>query len=345
MGQHLTALVQPWRASFTFAASGILDLSARLANLPAMTLKIITHPDCLAHVTPPGHPERVERLTAILEALDAPGLKEVERIEAPLATDEEILRAHPESYLQKVESASPDEGHMTLDADTHMSPGSLTAARRAAGANRLAVDMVMKGEAKAVFCATRPPGHHAEKTTAMGFCLFANAAIGALHALEAHGLSRVAIVDFDVHHGNGTQDVFWSDPRVLFASSHQSPLYPGTGHEHETGAGNIHNAILAPESGSAAFRDVWEDQLLPAVDAFAPELLIISAGFDAHFRDPLAQLNLNEADFTWITEKLCDLADQHCGGRVVSTLEGGYDLEGLAASTAAHVACLKERAG
>ncbi|MEM7524769.1 MAG: histone deacetylase family protein [Pseudomonadota bacterium] len=307
-----------------------------------MTFAILSHPDCLAHETPDGHPERVERLHAVEAALAGDVFANAIRIEAPLVDDSALLRAHPGAYVDGIRAAAPSAGWVSLDADTHMSPGSLTAARRAAGANVRAVDIVMSGEARAAFCATRPPGHHAERDTAMGFCLFANASVAALHALEAHGLSRVAIADFDVHHGNGTQDVFWSDQRVLFASSHQSPLYPGSGAEHETGAGNIHNATLPPMSGGAAFRAAWRDRLLPAIDAHAPELLIISAGFDAHARDPLANLMLSDDDFAWITGELCDLAARHCGGRVVSTLEGGYDLEGLASATAAHCQVLKE---
>lgn len=309
-----------------------------------MPIAILSHPDCLNHVTPDGHPERVDRLLAIGDLLDSDAFAAAMRIEAPLADDTHILRAHPANYLANIKAQSPSVGHVSLDPDTHMSAGSLTAARRAAGANVKAVDMVMGGEVGASFCATRPPGHHAEKTTAMGFCLFANAAIAAHHALAVHGLTRVAIADFDVHHGNGTQDVFWDEPRVLFASSHQSPLYPGTGMESETGAGNIHNATLAPHSGSVAFRQTWADRLLPAIDAHAPELIIISAGFDAHTRDPLANLMVEDEDFAWITEQLCDLAAKHCHGRVVSTLEGGYDLQGLASGTAAHVKVLMERA-
>ncbi|MFV0474420.1 MAG: histone deacetylase family protein [Pikeienuella sp.] len=309
-----------------------------------MTFAIISHPDCLLHLTPAGHPERVGRIEAVAAALRAPGFAAAKRVKAPLADDGPILRAHPRAHLERLRAAVPAEGFGALDADTFMSPGTLSAARRAAGANVLAVDMVTRGEAGAVFCATRPPGHHAERDRAMGFCFFSNAAIAALHALEGHGLSRVAIADFDVHHGNGTQDVFWSDPRVLFASSHQSPLYPGTGAAHETGAGNIVNGALPSGAGGAAFRRLWEERLLPAIDAHAPELLIISAGFDAHARDPLAGLELEAEDFGWITGRLCDLADRHCRGRVVSTLEGGYDLEGLAASVAAHAKVLMERA-
>ncbi|MEM7269799.1 MAG: histone deacetylase family protein [Pseudomonadota bacterium] len=308
-----------------------------------MSIAIYTHEDCHEHVTPPGHPERVERLPAVLKALEDPAFDAATRLEAPLGEDADILRAHPESYLQGVVSSAPDEGWVSLDPDTHMSPGSLAAARRAVGANAAAVDLVLGGGAKGAFVATRPPGHHAEKNRAMGFCLFANAAIAALRALDQHGLSRVAVADFDVHHGNGTQDVVWDDPRVVFCSSHQSPLYPGTGMPHETGAGNIFNATLPPMSGGAEFRYAWENTLLPAIDEAAPELIIISAGFDAHRDDPLANLLLLEDDFAWITNRLCDLANKHCGGRVVSTLEGGYDLDALASSTATHVQVLMER--
>ncbi len=309
-----------------------------------MTFAILSHPDCLDHITPPGHPERVERLHAVTVALSDPAFDAAIRLEAPLVDRAALLRAHPEAYLAMIEARAPASGHVSLDPDTHMSPGSLIAAQRAAGANVKAVDLVMGQEVKAAFCATRPPGHHAEKTTAMGFCLYANAAIAALHALEVHGLKRVAIADFDVHHGNGTQNVFWDDPRVVFAGSHQSPLYPGTGMEDEIGAGNIFNGTLPPMSRGPAFRWLWEERLLPAIDAHAPELIVISAGFDAHERDPLANLLLVDEDFTWITERLCDLADKHCAGRVVSTLEGGYDLHGLASGTAAHVKVLMERA-
>ena len=309
-----------------------------------MTFVILSHPDCLSHVTPDGHPERVDRMHAVTEALAGERFASALREDAPLVEDAAILLAHPASYLDMIKASAPSDGFRSLDPDTHMSPGTLAAARRAAGANVRAVDLVMSGAAKGAFCATRPPGHHAEKTTAMGFCFFANASIAALHALENHGISRVAVADFDVHHGNGTQDVFWDDPRVLFASSHQSPLYPGSGMEHETGAGNIHNATLPPMSGGPEFRLAWENKLLPMIDAHQPELLIISAGFDAHARDPLANLNLVEEDFVWITNALMDIADKHCGGRVVSTLEGGYDLTGLADATAAHVKTLMERA-
>ncbi|WP_340108020.1 histone deacetylase family protein [Pikeienuella sp. HZG-20] len=309
-----------------------------------MTFAILSHPDSLRHLAPPGHPERVARIEAVSAALAAPEFAAALRVEAPLAGDAAILRAHSAAHLRRLEAAAPAAGFAALDGDTSLSPGSLDAARRAAGANVKAVDMVLGGEVSSAFCAVRPPGHHAERETAMGFCFFSNAAIGALHALEAHGLSRVAIADFDVHHGNGTQDVVQADSRIFFASSHQSPLYPGTGMEDETGVGNVLNATLAPRSDGAAFRKAWEERLLPAIDAHAPELLIISAGFDAHRRDPLAELTLDEADFVWITEKLADLAARRCAGRLVSTLEGGYDLDALAASVAGHAKVLMERA-
>jgi acetoin utilization deacetylase AcuC-like enzyme len=233
----------------------------------------------------------------------------------------------------------PDES-VALDADTVMSWGSAEAALRAAGAGVAGVDAVCRGEVRRVFCAVRPPGHHAEPGRAMGFCLFANAAIAARHAQAAHGLTRVAVVDFDVHHGNGTQACFEHDPTLFFASSHQSPCYPGTGAPEEVGVGNVHNAILPPGADGAAFRAAWRDLLLPALEAFGPELVVISAGFDAHARDPLAQLRVREADFAWLTAEICAIADRACGGRVVSLLEGGYDLDALASSAAAHVRAL-----
>lgn len=302
-----------------------------------MTTILITHPDCLDHVNPDGHPESVARLTAVNAALKD---FDLQRLEAPMGDDTHILRAHPAAHLARIKSA----GIGRLDADTHMSQGSLTAAYRGVGANIKAVDMVLGGQVGNAFCAIRPPGHHAEREAPMGFCLFGSIAIAAKHALEAHGLSRVAIMDFDVHHGNGTQDLVWEDKRVLFTSTHQSPLYPGTGAAHETGAhNNVLNAPLAPNSGSTEFRAVMEATILPAIDAFKPELILISAGFDAHKDDPLANLNWTEEDFIWATNRLCDLADIHCKGRVVSTLEGGYNLQALATSCAAHVKTLMER--
>ena len=305
-----------------------------------MATALFTHDDCLDHVTPPGHPERVDRLRAVTAALENAPL---DRREAPLADDADILRCHPRDYLDRVTAAIPENGWTQLDADTHLSPGSLAAARRAAGGNAAAVDAVLAGEARNAFVACRPPGHHAERATAMGFCLFGNVAIAAKRALDHHNLSRVAIVDLDVHHGNGTQDLMWDEPRVLFASTHQMPLYPGSGATHETGAhGQVLNVPLAPMTGSAAMRRAYEDVILPALEEAEPELLLISAGFDAHARDPLANLNWTEDDFAWVTRRLCDLAARHCDGRVVSTLEGGYDLDALGASVAAHVAVLTE---
>lgn len=310
-----------------------------------MTTALFTHDDCFGHVTPPGHPERVERLRAVMAALDAPGFSVLDRRAAPLADRADLLRCHPEAYIAAVEAAIPQGADwVSLDADTHVMAGSLRAALRAAGACTAAVDAVVAGEVDNAFCAVRPPGHHAETSTAMGFCLFGSVAIAAKRALDHHGLSRVAIMDFDVHHGNGTQDLLWNEPRTLFASTHQMPLYPGSGAAQETGAhGNVLNVPLPPGAGGAAFRRAMETQVLPALDAFKPELVLISAGFDAHADDPLAQMELSEADFVWATRALCDLADNHCDGRVVSSLEGGYDLEALAASVAAHVEVLMER--
>jgi len=265
------------------------------------------------------------------------------RVTAPLGAEDDILRAHPKAHIDAIRAAAPSDGWRSLDADTHMSVGTLEAAFRGVGGILKAVDTVMDGEAGNAFVAMRPPGHHAERETPMGFCFFGNVAIAAKYALDHHGLSRVAIVDFDVHHGNGTQDLVEEDPRILFCSTHQMPLYPGTGAAHETGVGNVLNVPLADGAGSKAFRDAMERVVLPRVDAFSPELLLISAGFDAHKSDPLAGMNLVEDDFAWVTGKLCDLATTHCQGRVVSSLEGGYDLPALGASARAHVDVLKER--
>jgi acetoin utilization deacetylase AcuC-like enzyme len=309
-----------------------------------MTTALISHADCLDHATPEGHPERADRLRALDQTLQDEAFMFLQRVDAPLAEDAAILRAHPQSHLDRVTALIPQAGDAPIDSDTFVSPGSLRAARRAAGAQVLAVDMVLSGEVSNAFCATRPPGHHAEANRSMGFCLFNNAAIGALHAIEAHGLHRVAIVDFDVHHGNGAQDIFERDGRVMYCSSHEYPLYPGTGAPGERGVGNIVNATLPSMATGREFREVYEAMILPALERFRPELLYISAGFDAHARDPLATLQLSERDFVWVTNALCDVADRHCGGRIVSTLEGGYDLEGLARSAAAHVKVLMERA-
>jgi acetoin utilization deacetylase AcuC-like enzyme len=305
----------------------------------------LTHEAGLAHVTPQGHPERADRLRAVRKALAAPEFADLIRAEAPFADDADLLRAHPQSYLDRLAAGLPDEGWSQLDADTFLSPGSLEAAARAAGGVCAAVDAVIAGEARNAFVAMRPPGHHAERDVAMGFCLFGSVAIGALRALDHHGLSRVAVLDFDVHHGNGTQDILWDDARALFVSSHQMPLYPGSGAATERGAhDNVLNLPLAEGSGGAAMRAAW-GPALERVEAFGPELILVSAGFDAHRADPLAGLAWMEDDFSWITGAICDAADRVCGGRVVSSLEGGYDLAALGASVAAHVRVLMERAG
>lgn len=300
-----------------------------------MKTALLTHADCLTHVTPSGHPERVARLEHILHALEDLDLN---RVTAPLAAEDDILRVHPASYIADIRDALPDEGYTQIDGDTFMSPGSLDAAFRGAGAVVRAVDMVLGNEAPNAFCAIRPPGHHAETETAMGFCLFGNAALAAKHALDHHGLNRVAVVDFDVHHGNGTQDLLWDEPRALVITSQQMPLWPGSGRPDEDGVhGQILNMPLAPASGGAEMRAAYTEQAFPRLRAFKPELIIISAGFDAHQDDPLANLNWSTADFAWITAELCALARELCDGRIVSTLEGGYDLNALSAATRAHV--------
>ena len=306
-----------------------------------MVTALITHKACYDHVTPQGHPEQIARLDAVLDALSDMDLL---RVDAPLAADDDLLRAHPRKHVEAIKATAPSEGWRSLDADTHMSVGTLEAAYRAAGGVVKAVDMVLSGEVGNAFAAVRPPGHHAERETPMGFCLFGSVAVAAKHALDFHGLKRVAILDFDVHHGNGTQDLVEDDARILFCSSHQMPLFPGTGAAHETGIGNVVNLPLPDGCGSARFRTTWEHGAFPRVAAFKPELLLISAGFDAHADDPLAGMMLHENDFAWITNKLCDLADKYCSGRIVSALEGGYDLEALGRSVRAHVDVLKERA-
>ncbi|MEO1139008.1 MAG: histone deacetylase family protein [Pseudomonadota bacterium] len=308
-----------------------------------MTTALISHDDALNHVTPDGHPERVARLEHLWPALKG---KALTHVEAPLAEDKDLRLCHPQSYIDGIRAAAPKEGFNQLDGDTWMSPGTVNAALRAAGGAIKAVDMVIAGEATNAFVAMRPPGHHAETSTPMGFCLFGTVAIAAKHALERHGLSRVAVVDFDVHHGNGTQDLLWAEARSLFVSSHQMPLWPGSGAANETGAhDNVMNVPLAPGTGGAGFRQVYEGQAFPALEAFKPELIFVSAGFDAHADDPLANLNLLEDDFAWVTRKLCGIAATHAEGRVVSCLEGGYDLRALADSAAAHVDALISAAG
>jgi acetoin utilization deacetylase AcuC-like enzyme len=312
-----------------------------------MSTALFTHPACLDHLTPAGHPECDDRLRAVLQGLSADDFSGLARQEAPIASREALAAAHDSAHVSRVldEWAAHTQQYrfVRIDADTSMSAGSAEAALRGAGACVAAVDQVMAGKAQNAFCAVRPPGHHAERDRAMGFCLFNSIAVAAAHARATHGARRIAIVDFDVHHGNGTQDIFWSDPDTFYASSHQSPHYPGTGEADERGvANNILNVPLAPGSGSKTFRNAYEQLVLPAVDSFKPDLLLISAGFDAHEDDPLADLQLVEDDFAWVTRELCRLADQHCQGRVVSTLEGGYDLDALAKSAQAHVRALME---
>jgi acetoin utilization deacetylase AcuC-like enzyme len=307
-----------------------------------MATALFTHPACLQHDNGPYHPECPDRLRAVLRLLEAEEFSGLLREQAPLATVEQLARAHPRDYIEAILAIRPEPGEtVQLDADTAMNAGSADAARRAAGGAVAAVDAVMEGWARAAFAAVRPPGHHAEPSQAMGFCLFNNAAVAAQHARARWGLGRVAVVDFDVHHGNGTQAMFAADPNLFYASSHQYPCYPGTGHPSEHGvAGNIVNVPIAPGSGSEAFRAAWSDVILPALDGFAPDLLIVSAGFDGHKADPLAQLRLETGDYTWITRELAALADRHTGGRIVSVMEGGYDLTALAISVAAHVRAL-----
>jgi acetoin utilization deacetylase AcuC-like enzyme len=297
-------------------------------------MRVYTHPDCLGHDPGTGHPESPSRLAAVTGALrDAfPGL---DWREAPLAQRDQVLRAHSPALVERLFDA--DGKSLRLDEDTVMSPGSLQAALRACGAAIAAVDAVVGGAASRAFCAVRPPGHHATGDTAMGFCLFNSVAVAARHAIERHGLERVAIADFDVHHGNGTQDIFARDPRVLYLSSHQSPLYPGTGRADETGVGNVCNAPLPPGAGGAAFRAAWQDSLLPVLDAFAPRLVLVSAGFDGHRLDPLADLGLGAEDYQWLASGLARCADRHAGGRLVSLLEGGYSLTALRECSVAHL--------
>ncbi|WP_233840998.1 histone deacetylase family protein [Dyella sp. 2HG41-7] len=305
-------------------------------------LQLFTHSICLQHNPGPGHAESPARLRAVLDALDQDRFAALDRVEAPRATREQLLRVHTPAYVDRILAITPESDTVRLDEDTLMSPGSAEAGLRAAGALVAAVDAVMSGQTARAFCAVRPPGHHATPDTAMGFCLFNNVAVGAAHALAAHGIKRVAIADFDVHHGNGTQDIFQREPCVLFISSHQSPLYPGTGMPDEQGVGNIVNAPLSPGDGSDEFRSLWNDALLPRLHAFKPQLVMVSAGFDAHRQDPLADIRLQTEDYAWITERLVDLARAHADGRLVSTLEGGYDLHALAASVSAHVSALMD---
>ncbi len=306
-----------------------------------MNTLLISHPSFLDHRTPEGHPERPDRLRAVNQVLEQERFQLLRRLDAPKATHDDVLRAHPAELIDALEAALPVSGLAVIDADTTMSPGSLEAAYRAVGAACAAVDAVATHEADNAFCAVRPPGHHAEANRAMGFCLFNNAAIAARHAQAKHGIGRVAIIDWDVHHGNGTQDIFWADDSVMYCSTHEMPLYPGTGARNERGEHDtIVNAPLRAGDDGAVFKQAFEQAILPRLEAFQPEFVVISAGFDAHRRDPLANLQLDEADFGWATRKLMDLADRHAGGRLVSLLEGGYDLTGLGRSVDAHVTAL-----
>ncbi|WP_430913804.1 histone deacetylase family protein [Methylobacterium sp. sgz302541] len=309
-----------------------------------MTTLYVSHPAALDHAVHPGHPERPDRIRAVERTLENERFAGLVRVLAPLAEPTVATLVHPEDYVEAIVAASPKSGFVSIDSDTTMSPGSLEAALRAVGGAVHAVDAVMNKECANAFVAMRPPGHHAEKTRAMGFCLFNQAAIAARHARKAYGVSRVALVDWDVHHGNGSQDIFWDDGDVMYASTHQMPLFPGTGAASERGSKDtIVNVPLRPNDDGAVFREAFEKGVLARVDAFAPDLVLISAGFDAHHLDPLANLRLDETDFGWATRKLMELADRHAGGRLVSVLEGGYSLEGLGKSVAHHVDALMGR--
>ncbi len=305
-----------------------------------MATRLYEHPIFLEHITPEGHPERPDRLRSLNIALEHPNFERLVRKQAPQANEDAVLLAHPEEHLLSVMRQIPEEdGEINrVEADTYVSPKSLQAALTGIGAAMVAVDDVFTGAADNVFVASRPPGHHAETAKAMGFCLFNNAAIAARHAQKVHGAERVAIIDWDVHHGNGTQDIFWNDTSVLFCSTHQMPLYPWSGDKNETGVkNNVVNAPLSPNTGSEYLREAFKSRVLPAIADFSPDLIIISAGFDAHHRDPLAQINLVGEDFDWATGRLLEMADKYASNRVVSLLEGGYDLEGLAESAAMHI--------
>jgi acetoin utilization deacetylase AcuC-like enzyme len=311
-----------------------------------MATLLITHPVFTRHAPPSGHPERPDRMRAIEKVLAHPLFSDLQRHEAERAAPDDILLVHPESYLRAIEAKAPEPGDVVaLDPDTWMNEASLEAAYRAVGAGIAAVDAVMSGDVSNAFCAVRPPGHHAETSRAMGFCLFSSIAIAAHHARVRHGLERVAVIDFDVHHGNGTQEIFWSKRNLFYGSTHQMPLFPGTGALRETGVGNIWNAPLSAGDGTARFREALERRIFPALIAHRPELILISAGFDAHRNDPLGGLMLTEADFAWVTLKLMDIADRVADGRMVSMLEGGYDLTGLSRSVAAHVQALLRGTG
>jgi acetoin utilization deacetylase AcuC-like enzyme len=306
-----------------------------------MTTLLLSHPASLEHLTPPGHPERPDRIRAIAQVLGESRFDRLVRDQAPEGSLDLVTLCHSEQYVEELRHIAPLSGLVYLDADTSMSPGTWEAVMRGVGGAVAATDAVMSGTHDNAFVAIRPPGHHAENSKPMGFCFFDNAAIAARHAQRKFGISRAAVVDFDVHHGNGTQDIFWADPTVMYCSTHQMPLFPGTGARGERGEhDNIVNAPLASEDGSAKFRAAFENVILPQLQKFSPELIIVSAGFDAHYRDPLASLNLRSEDFGWVTRKLMDVADQSAEGRIVSVLEGGYDLQGLKESVAEHVTAL-----
>lgn len=303
-----------------------------------MATLLLHHPAFAAHRTAPGHPERPDRYRAVEAALSRPQFSALVREEAEQSDLAATRYVHSNRYVDALEAARPDDGYVYLDGgDTMMEPSTWETALRGVGATLQAVDRVLAGDAQNAFVACRPPGHHAETERAMGFCLFNNISIGARHAQRKHGLLRVAIVDFDVHHGNGTQQIFYSDPSVLYASTHQMPLFPGTGAVRETGVGNIFNSPLAPGDGGAELRAAFQDRIVPALQAFSPELIIVSAGFDAHERDPLGSLTMTDADFAWVTRELMTTAEKLCDGRLVAVLEGGYDLQGLTDSVTAHV--------
>jgi acetoin utilization deacetylase AcuC-like enzyme len=306
-----------------------------------MTTLLLTHRASLDHLTPPGHPERPDRIRAVDQVLSESRFAKIVREDAPEGTLDLVRLCHDEHYVEELRRIAPDKGLIYLDGDTSMSPGTWEAVMRGVGGAVAATDAVMSGAVDNAFVATRPPGHHAEINKPMGFCFFDHAAIAARHAQRKYGIARAAVVDFDVHHGNGTQDIFWADPTLMYCSTHQMPLFPGTGASGERGEHDtIVNAPLAPNDGAAKFRSAFENLILPQLTKFAPELIIISAGFDAHRRDPLANINLDAEDFGWVTRKLMDIATASAGGRVVSVLEGGYDLQGLKESVAAHVTAL-----
>jgi acetoin utilization deacetylase AcuC-like enzyme len=307
-----------------------------------MTTLLLSHETFADHAPPEGHPERPDRIRVVNELLERDEFSALKREQAPIGNRADVLRAHPEDYVEMIEQASPEEGLVQLDGDTYMGPQSLKVTMRGIGAMTRAIDEVVTGNVHNAFCAVRPPGHHAEKTRPMGFCIYNIVAIAAHYARAQHGLERVAVVDFDVHHGNGTQDIFWHTRDLMYASTHQMPLFPGTGAPGETGVGNIHNAPLSSGADGEDFKHALQQVVFPALDDFRPDLILVSAGFDAHRNDPLAGLNLVEEDFGWATLKLMDYADKYCAGRLVSVLEGGYDLDGLTGSVAAHVTALMQ---